>query len=133
NFGSSSTTKKIIDDINSDALEKASIETNMVLKSFHHYLLCNQRAIDVAVEDIGDTVVDGNHVVLIVPFGEYVWELDSFDSNGPLCLGLIGADWTDTAQQRLEVWTHAAYKTGIHNDVHAVVREAREQNQKPAR
>ncbi|KAG9319222.1 hypothetical protein KVV02_004114, partial [Mortierella alpina] len=76
NVGSSSTTRKIIDDVNSHP---------------------HERTAEVAVEDVIDTVIDGNHVVLILPFGEHVWELDGFDSNGPLCLGATGNDWTDVA------------------------------------
>ncbi|KAG9319214.1 hypothetical protein KVV02_004019 [Mortierella alpina] len=74
NHGCSATTRNIVDDINSHPLEKASIETNVVLKSFHHYLLCNQRIAAGGTEDtdgISD-VVDGNHVVLIFPFGDYL-------------------------------------------------------------
>ena len=70
-------------------------------------------------DDISD--IAGNHIVLIMPFGDHVFELDGLAASRIIYLGQVGQDWTAVAQQRLEQWSEAASVTRVHNDVHAIV------------
>ncbi|KAG0196601.1 hypothetical protein BGX28_009949 [Mortierella sp. GBA30] len=125
NKGGSPTTKRILEGLSTD---KSTAEKNMILKSLHHYVLCagcnvhNECDQEPSVSD--DHSTEGNHVILIIPFNGYVWEIDSAEhGDGALCLGKEGTEWTDVAQRRLERWTHAAWKSQHHNDVHAITAE----------
>ncbi|KAI9240563.1 MAG: hypothetical protein BYD32DRAFT_152507 [Podila humilis] len=108
--------------------KRSAAEDNMILRSLHHYVLCGEHS-DQEDGNQGaslsnDSPMDGNHVVLITNFNGYVWEIDSAeDGGGAFCLGKEGVDWTYVAQRRLEQWTYAAWKTQVHNDVHAIVAE----------
>lgn len=102
------------------------VENDRFLWSLHQYILCGQYSNDdnytSTVSFSGDSVAEGNHVVLITNLNGYVWEIDGAeDGCGTLCLGQEGSDWTHIAQMRLEQWTYAAWETQVHNDVHAIV------------
>ena len=82
------------------------------------------------MEESGDMDVDddldgsdetGNHIILIMPFGGHVFELNGYSTTCLLDLGVVEYDWTDIAQQRLEWWSEAARETRVHNDIHAIV------------
>ncbi|KAF9984184.1 hypothetical protein BGZ65_000854 [Modicella reniformis] len=63
----------------------------------------------------------GNHLVVILPFNGFVWELDSLGFQGPLCLGPADGDWTAVAQRRLRLWTQTTLTTKIDVDIQAIV------------
>ncbi|KAG0247548.1 hypothetical protein BG011_001317 [Mortierella polycephala] len=128
NKGGSPMTKRILEEISTHSISKSTAEENMILKSLHHYVLREGYDAlggnDQGISTLDDHPTEGNHVVLIMPFNGYVWEIDSAeDGDGVFCLGMEGTDWTGVAQKRLERWTFAAWRGQIHNDVHAIIAE----------
>ncbi|KAF9955653.1 hypothetical protein BGZ72_003547 [Mortierella alpina] len=105
-------------------------DQDVSLRSLHHWLLSNLETDQLHDEEGHDDLEEydspqpsGNHMIVILPFAGYVWEIDSYHSESPLCLGAAGEDWTFVAQERLQKWSEAAIESRVNNDVHAIVRE----------
>jgi len=105
-----------------------------VLKELHHRILVRSAVCEtyMADRDIsasnGDIEEDpdssGNHIILIIPVGQDVFELDG-NREEPTYLGRVkrGMDWRLIALDRLRWLSDAAFHTGVHNDIHAVLKE----------
>ncbi|KAF9948813.1 hypothetical protein BGZ72_009337 [Mortierella alpina] len=105
-------------------------DQDVSLRSLHYWLLTDRDTDDIHekqgledLEDYDSAQPSGNHMIVIMPFAGYVWEIDSYHSDSPLCLGAMGDDWKNKAQARLQMWTEAAIESRVCNDVHAVIRE----------
>ncbi|KAF9557889.1 hypothetical protein EC968_007403 [Mortierella alpina] len=105
-------------------------DQDVSLRSLHYWLL-SDRDTDQLHEEQGPEDLEeydspqpsGNHMIVIMPFAGYVWEIDSYHQDSPLCLGDIKDDWRYIAHERLKMWTEAAVESRVCNDVHAIVRE----------
>ena len=87
-----------------------------------------QRPVQIEDEDdqesdtISETVI---HLIVILPFGGHVWKIDSYNTNGPLDLGLCGASWTTVTATRLQIWHDIAAATEILVDIPAISKSPR--------
>lgn len=77
---------------------------------------------DISLSDNVDET--GNHIVAIIFSGNDVFELDG-DRDEPTYLGRVENErqWSSIAVERLKWLSDAAYLTGVHNDIHAVLKE----------
>ncbi|CAO3568601.1 unnamed protein product [Mortierella alpina] len=105
-------------------------DQDVSLRSLHYWLLSDRDTDELHknqgledLEDYDSAQPSGNHMIVIMPFAGYVWEIDSYHSDSPLCLGDIKDDWRYIAQERLKMWTEAAIESRVCNDIHAIVRE----------
>lgn len=98
------------------------------LCSLHHYVLGgkssddqqeNSGVIEMEV-DVQETDDVRNHLIVIMPWNGFVWELDSLEE-GDTCLGPVGGDWSHLAHQRLTQWDKTFEVTGVAVDVQAIV------------
>ena len=65
-----------------------------------------------------------NHVIVILPFGGHVWEIDSYCPEGPLDLGLCGESWTTVAATRLQMWHGTTAFTRVSVDIQAILKSS---------
>ncbi|KAI8595906.1 hypothetical protein EDD21DRAFT_448256 [Dissophora ornata] len=110
---------------------RSLVERHTTLHALHHQVLCtdayrhtiSQQQFQVDDEDEqenGPVSETKNHLVLILPFGGHVWEIDSYDTTGPLDLGLCAESWTAVAATRLLMWHSTTAFSGISVDIQAI-------------
>ncbi|KAF9344466.1 hypothetical protein BGX34_005638 [Mortierella sp. NVP85] len=102
-------------------------EHDEYLCSLHHHILAIKTLQELDPSDVeqpeptSDDLSEGNHVVIVLPYNGFVWELDSLNDQRQTCLGAVGGDWKAVAQKRLGEWTKTASITGVAVDVQAFV------------
>jgi hypothetical protein len=77
--------------------------------------------VQIQVEQHQATLVQENHMIVILPFRSYVWEVDSY-SSAPLNIGLCGESWAEIAMTRLQMWYGTTASTKVAVDIQAILR-----------
>ncbi|KAF9980438.1 hypothetical protein BGZ65_005096 [Modicella reniformis] len=105
------------------------VQDDDYLCSLHHIILADMNPAnqdrptqDGLPETNSDDSSQGNHIVVIIPWRDFVWELDSLDFGDPTCLGAAGPDWTVVAKARLRQWEQTTSTTKAMVDFQAIVR-----------